>query len=316
MSINRPLVFIGSSAEGLPVAKAVQLELERCAECVIWHQGVFGLSDGNMEALVRALSTFDFAILVLTPDDLVASRGTTEPAPRDNVLLELGLFIGGLGRDRTFMIIDRTAQLRLPSDLAGITPATYEPPTGGTMQSAVGPACTRIEVEIGALGRKNLKTPIHISGSFFEDVRVGSGIELKIRNISSEDFPPYFVSIVHPDRGNWNCFPSKRSGPLLPEQERTHRCVVVPSSGQISPFFGIFRHEVPKLRAIDPDKFTFRLVLEDSDKSLYENARFGRALAKLLGQAKAAANGFGWEAESETEFFDVLFSEWPPRNSK
>src|SRR5262249_47053757 len=144
MPQKRPLVFIGCSKEGREIAKAIQAELEHTVECVIWWQGTFGLTEGNLESLVKTLDTFDFAILVLTPDDLVSSRGETTSAPRDNVLLELGIFIGGIGRERTFMVIDRTAKLKLPTDLAGVTPATFEPPQGGTLQSAVGPACTAI----------------------------------------------------------------------------------------------------------------------------------------------------------------------------
>jgi predicted nucleotide-binding protein len=155
MAKKRPLVFIGSSREGQQIASAIQAELQHVAECVIWWQGVFGLMEGTLEALVKVLDRYDFAILVLTPDDLVASRGDTQPAPRDNVLLELGLFIGGLGKERTFMVVDRSARLKLPTDLAGITPATFEPPQGGTFQSAVGPACTAVADSIRRLGPRN-----------------------------------------------------------------------------------------------------------------------------------------------------------------
>jgi len=47
---------------------------------------------------------FDFAALVLTADDLTASRQVVSLGPRDNVLFELGLFMGRLGRSRTFVI--------------------------------------------------------------------------------------------------------------------------------------------------------------------------------------------------------------------
>jgi hypothetical protein len=151
---KRPFVFIGSSAEGLEVAKAIQANLDYSYECQIWSQGLFGLSEGTLETLVNALEHFDFAILALTPDDLTHSRGTDQKSPRDNVLFELGLFIGGLGTERVYMVVDRAAQLKLPSDLAGITPATFQPPTSGTMQSAVGAACTAIEGKIKKLGAR------------------------------------------------------------------------------------------------------------------------------------------------------------------
>jgi formylglycine-generating enzyme required for sulfatase activity len=152
---GRPLVFVGSSTEGLPVAKAIQVALDYVCEVRLWTQGVFGLSQGTLEALVSGAPQFDFAILVLTPDDLVESRGTEGPAARDNVLFELGLFMGVLGRRRTFIVFDRTVSLRLPSDLAGVTCATYAPhesSPSGSLGASLGSACTRIEEAMIAEG--------------------------------------------------------------------------------------------------------------------------------------------------------------------
>ena len=70
----RPKVFIGSSSEGEKYAKAIQLLLDRQCEVTIWSQGLFGLSQGTLESLVLAIDKFDFAILLLTPDDMVTSR--------------------------------------------------------------------------------------------------------------------------------------------------------------------------------------------------------------------------------------------------
>ncbi len=155
--MQKPFIFIGSSSEGLEVAKAVQANLDRVSECQIWHQGLFGLSSGTLETLVNSVREFDFSILVLTNDDLVSTRGQEYNSPRDNVLFELGLFMGALGRNRTFIVIDRSGQLKLPSDLAGITPASFDHPQRGTMQSAVGKACYDIEA-ISKLGNRQKDT--------------------------------------------------------------------------------------------------------------------------------------------------------------
>jgi predicted nucleotide-binding protein len=84
----------------------VRQQLKEVAEITIWKDGVFGLNRGNLESLLKALAQFDFAVLVLTQDDLVESRGNPTIGPRDNVLLEAGMFLGRLGPDRTFMIYD------------------------------------------------------------------------------------------------------------------------------------------------------------------------------------------------------------------
>jgi hypothetical protein len=154
---NKPFIFIGSSTEGLEAAKGIQANLEYNCECQIWSQGLFGLSGGTLDTLVKVLNDFDFAILVLTEDDITISRENEQKSPRDNVIFELGLFIGGLGLDRTFIVVDRKAKLKLPSDLGGITPATFEPPVKGNIQSALGTACLAIEQSIKKLGNRNEK---------------------------------------------------------------------------------------------------------------------------------------------------------------
>jgi predicted nucleotide-binding protein len=84
-------------------------------ECSVWSQGVFDLGEHVLDGLVRKAKTVDFAILVLSPDDHVESRNAESQAPRDNVVFELGLFIGALGKDRTYMVHPDGVSLKLPS---------------------------------------------------------------------------------------------------------------------------------------------------------------------------------------------------------
>src|SRR5439155_16414494 len=72
--------------------------------------------------------------------------------PRDNVLFELGLFMGALGRNRTFVVHSRTTPPMMPSDLAGITPATFE--ERSNLEAALGPACTKIRRAIETQGMR------------------------------------------------------------------------------------------------------------------------------------------------------------------
>ncbi len=64
----------------------------------VWSEDVFTASSLALEYLGAQLLTADFAVLIVGADDEVISRGTTKKAPRDNVVLELGLFIGALSR--------------------------------------------------------------------------------------------------------------------------------------------------------------------------------------------------------------------------
>jgi hypothetical protein len=148
--VDATRVFIGSSSEGLDVAQALQAELDGEFETTIWNQGIFGLSATGLESLEEALRDFDYAVLVLTPDDVVTKRGEALSTPRDNVVYEAGLFMGSLGRHRTFFVAPRAERLGLPADLAGITVALYRDRDDGNIRAAIGPVATNIRVAIEA----------------------------------------------------------------------------------------------------------------------------------------------------------------------
>jgi hypothetical protein len=144
MPSEKPSIFIGSSSEGLDIAREVELQLLPVADVNLWANGIFVLGEGTLESLVNALARFDFAIMVLSPDDLLETRGQNFTSPRDNVLFELGLFMGRLGRRRTIIMNEEGAPLKLPSDLNGITRATYAKRENQLLSVAVSPACTKI----------------------------------------------------------------------------------------------------------------------------------------------------------------------------
>jgi hypothetical protein len=149
----KPRVFIGSSSEALRIARAIEFQLTGDAEITIWNEGTFALSRGTLESLNDSLELYDFALFILSPDDLLTTRDVSLLAPRDNVMFELGLFMGRLGRSRTFMVCSSQERIKIPTDLAGITMATYDANrSDGNIVAAVGPACTLIRQAIEGLG--------------------------------------------------------------------------------------------------------------------------------------------------------------------
>lgn len=82
---------------------------------------------------VVAHSDVGFAVVLLTPDDEGCIKGgIPEPRARQNVLLELGYFIGRLGRERVCAL--KSGDLEIPSDFAGVVWESMDK-SGGWKQS-------------------------------------------------------------------------------------------------------------------------------------------------------------------------------------
>jgi hypothetical protein len=147
----RPRLFIGSSVESLDIAYAIQENLECDCDPTVWTQGVFDLSSSTLDSLLQVLDRFDNAVFVFSPDDLTTIRGDDKAVARDNVVFELGLFIGRLGRDKCFFIVPRnTSKLHIPTDLLGIKPLEFSPDRDDeNLVAALGPACNKIRRAMG-----------------------------------------------------------------------------------------------------------------------------------------------------------------------
>ena len=147
----RPRIFIASSVEGLPIAEAIAVDLQYVADVTIWDENVYHLSEGTLAALDAVADQSDFAIVVLTADDTTTRRGRSYAVARDNVIFELGFFMGRLGTNRTFMVYDRDASPTLPSDLQGVTAATFAERADGNLEAALGPVSTQIREAMQAV---------------------------------------------------------------------------------------------------------------------------------------------------------------------
>ena len=150
---TKPLLFLGCSTESLEIAQEIQLGLKHVnVEAVVWTDGVFGPSGVAIDALLNTVNESDFAVFVFSPDDKVISRDNEYNAPRDNTVFELGLFMGKLERSRTFIVREQSADVKVPTDLLGITPLTYVYRAGGNLAAAIAPVCTELRKVINNLG--------------------------------------------------------------------------------------------------------------------------------------------------------------------
>lgn len=152
--MEKPALFIASSVEGLSVADSINENLDRDVHCTIWRHGTFKLGSDGLGDLITKASAVDFAVFVFTPDDITTMRHKELAVARDNVVFELGLFIGALGKDRCYVIKPRDVEMHLPSDLAGVTTADYVADRpDGDLASALNVACTQVKRRIRELGR-------------------------------------------------------------------------------------------------------------------------------------------------------------------
>jgi len=139
--MRKKRVFIGSSSEELPLAEVAKKLLSVDFDVTIWNDNlwdtaVFRLNQNFLSDLMKASLQFDFGILLGTADDKVQYRGNEVLQPRDNVLFELGLFIGRLGTSKCAFVIDK--EVKFPSDFQGITLARFSQSDRSTFEKAIG----------------------------------------------------------------------------------------------------------------------------------------------------------------------------------
>lgn len=146
-------VFIMSSVEALPVAREVSNAFQYDPFLtVVWNEGVFKVSNYTLQSLEDELEQADFAVAVAHADDQTMVRNEQWPTPRDNVVFELGFFMGRLGRQRAILMEPRDTKIKLPSDLAGVTTIPYQYKAGADATAMIGPACDVLRKHIRSLG--------------------------------------------------------------------------------------------------------------------------------------------------------------------
>jgi predicted nucleotide-binding protein len=114
-------IFIGSAIEAKEIAAVIARALAEADYRPLrwWEQ--FPPGSVTLDRLRDvALREADGAILLLTKVDKMWYRENSSETPRDNAVLEYGLFVSALGRERTIILTDGA---RLPTDVGGIAVA-------------------------------------------------------------------------------------------------------------------------------------------------------------------------------------------------
>jgi hypothetical protein len=131
--MDKPRIFLGSSGKQEKLLQALERGLEDVAHVEPWTTS-FNPGTTTLERLVELAHGVDFAVLVFARDDWTAKsppasdpEASGQASPRDNVVLEAGLFGGVLGMRRTFIL--HASGAKLPTDLLGLTCVRYEDAT-------------------------------------------------------------------------------------------------------------------------------------------------------------------------------------------
>ncbi|MGY1623845.1 right-handed parallel beta-helix repeat-containing protein [Geodermatophilus sp. SYSU D00965] len=175
-----PGLFIGSSSEGKGLAEELAAELSASGRVRVlpWYEA-FDIGFAALEDLARRIEEVDFAAFLLLPDDRVDHRADSHPVPRDNVVFELGLFMGRLNRERTFALVEHDPQsgstIRLPSDLRGVTTVWFQ-------REGVAEAARTIARRVRALGpAARVPRGAHIVESGVEGRNIHDSISSAVR---------------------------------------------------------------------------------------------------------------------------------------
>jgi len=133
--ISKSRVFIVHGHDELAREKIARFLEKLHIEVVILHEQV---SQGmTIIEKLEKYSDVGFAVILLTPDDegrKFAEGEVLKPRARQNVILELGYFVGKLGRNRVLALY--SGSLELPSDYLGVVFVTLDPDDGWCLKLA------------------------------------------------------------------------------------------------------------------------------------------------------------------------------------
>jgi hypothetical protein len=127
----KPTLFIGSSTKRLPIARGLKQILTDCADVTVWNVApeLSVMGESTLNGLIKVGEVYDFALLVFGSDDCTMMGGVEIPTVRDNVIFELGLFMGHMGKGRAFWLSPKGPKApHVSSDLDGIIHLEFDEP--------------------------------------------------------------------------------------------------------------------------------------------------------------------------------------------
>ena len=200
MTDLKPKIFIGSSTAALPIAEKAKRYLTPIGDCIIWKEPhVWEANRSTFDNLLRMASYFDFGIFVAAKDDVTFTNGKFVLEPRDNVILEMSLFLGAMGRDKSFLVVENG--VKLPSDFDGI----YMPRFDKDDDNSIKAACEELSGKITEhyrLGHLSLYPTTALAIAYYKNFLSGlvaSAQESEIIELNGIKYSDFKLKVVMPD---------------------------------------------------------------------------------------------------------------------
>lgn len=199
MADLRPKIFIGSSKKAYPIAEQVKKNLSTNADCYLWQdENMWEVNLSTFDNLLRMVRYFDFGVFVASADDLtLTADDKLVIEPRDNVILEMALYLGALGRDKSFLLVQK--DVKLPSDFNGIYMPRFE-----VTDDSITSACKEIEskiIEHYSLGHLSLYPTTALAIGYYKNFLEGivdSIQNAQTLNIDGIDYSDFRFRVVMP----------------------------------------------------------------------------------------------------------------------
>ena len=195
----KPKIFIASSSTGLPIAEKVKTYLSVIGDCFVWTEpDIWEPNRSTFDNLIRMSNYFDFGVFVATADDLTETNDKLVIEARDNVILEMALFLGAMGHNKSFLLVENG--IKLPTDFNGIYMPRFDINKEETLESACKTYVEKIE-EHYQLGHLSLYPTTALAIGYYknfiadlvESVQTAENLEL-----NGVDYTEFKLKVVIP----------------------------------------------------------------------------------------------------------------------
>lgn len=199
MTDLKPKIFIGSSKAGYSVAEKVKNNLSSIGDCFLWKDpNVWETNRSTFGNLLIMVSYFDFGVFVATADDLTLTNDKIVIEPRDNVILEMALFLGAMGRDKSFLLVEEG--VKLPTDFSGIYIPRFDKSNDTSIRNACDEYANKI-AEHYKLGHLSLYPTTALAIGYYKNFVAGlveSSQDAEILEFDGVKYSDFKLKVVIP----------------------------------------------------------------------------------------------------------------------